>query len=292
MKKLVTHSGKFHADDVFATAVLKKVFKEIELVRSRDPDTVASGDIVYDVGRVYDPATNRFDHHQPEGAGVRENGVPYAAFGLIWKHFGEQLVANKEVWRLVDEKLVQPVDANDTGFISSAAKNGEFDNYVLDRVAGAFNPSWSEPYEDSYNNFMYLVSFAESLLDREIVRATDAVQGMQEVEKVYQAADDKRVIILEKGYPWKEVLVDKSEPLFVIYPEVDTDRFMIQAVNVSKSGYETRKAFPKAWAGLVDDELQQVSGIAGARFCHSACFLCVNDTKEGAVQMANAAIEE
>lgn len=291
MKKLVTHSGKFHADDVFATAVLKKVFKEIELVRSRDPDTVASGDIVYDVGRVYDPATNRFDHHQPEGAGVRENGVPYAAFGLIWKHFGEQLVTDKRVWQLVDEKLVQPVDANDTGFISSAAKNGEFDNYVLDRVAGAFNPSWSEPYEDAYNNFMYLVSFAEALIDREIVRATDAVQGMQEVEKVYQAADDKRVIILEKGYPWKEVLVDKSEPLFVIYPEVDTDRFMIQAVNVAKSGYETRKAFPKAWAGLVDDELQQASGIAGARFCHSACFLCVNDTKEGAVQMAYAAIE-
>lgn len=36
-KKVGTHSGRFHADEVMATAILKQVF-EIELTRTRDPE--------------------------------------------------------------------------------------------------------------------------------------------------------------------------------------------------------------------------------------------------------------
>ena len=65
MKKLVTHNANFHADDIFATATLDLVFKsDIEVIRSRDPNIIESGDIVYDVGQIYDPERNRFDHHQ------------------------------------------------------------------------------------------------------------------------------------------------------------------------------------------------------------------------------------
>jgi len=292
MKKLVTHSGKFHADDVFATAVLRKVFSDVDVVRSRDADVIASGDIVYDVGRVYDPETHRYDHHQTEGAGERENGVPYAAFGLIWKHFGNELVDDVRVWKKIDENLVQPIDANDTGYISSASTVPDFDNYVLDRMVKAFNPSWSEPYESGYDSFMELVSFAEKLIEREIKRAADAVVGAEKVEAAYQVADDKQIIVLEQGYPWKEILAGYPEPQFVIFPEVDTERWMIQAVNTGMSGYDVRTPFPESWAGLVDGELEAASGVAGSRFCHRALFLCVNDTKVGALQMAQKALTE
>ena len=292
MKKLVTHSGKFHADDVFATAVLKKVFGEVEVVRSRDAEVIAAGDIVYDVGREYNPETKRFDHHQQGGAGARANGVPYAAFGLIWKHYGRELCSNDDVWQVIDEKLVVRVDATDTGYASPASSTvPTLEHYVLDTMAGAFNPTWTESYEDSYDLFMELVAFAGRLLEREIVRAEAYVLGKEKVEQAYEAAEDKEIILLDGGYSWREVLVSHPEPKFVVYPEVDTNRYMVQGVHASLSGYETRVSFPKSWGGLVDDELVAESGISGSRFCHTAGFLSVNDTQDGAILMAKKAIE-
>lgn len=291
--QLVTHSGKFHADDVFATAVLLLRFGDaaVTVVRSRDAAALAAGDIVYDVGLVYDAAAARFDHHQPGGAGVRQSGIPYAAFGLIWKHYGRELCSSDAVWNAVDDKLVARVDATDTGYASPASHTvPTLEHYTLDTLATAFNVSWNEAYDAQYEHFMELVAFAKRVLEREIVRAEAYVEGKTQVERAYEAAPDKRIIELDRGYPWREVLVAHPEPHFVIFPEVDTNRFMVQAVHQSVAGYETRVSFPKAWGGLTDDALSDVTGIPGSRFCHSAGFLAVHDTKEGAYALAHAAL--
>jgi uncharacterized UPF0160 family protein len=115
--KIVTHSSKFHTDDIFAVATLILVLGEenIEVVRSRDPEVIKTGDYVVDVGGEYNLDTKRFDHHQKGGAGQRENGIPYASFGLVWKHFGTQVSGSEEVMKRIDQQLVQPVDAGDNG---------------------------------------------------------------------------------------------------------------------------------------------------------------------------------
>lgn len=59
---IVTHGGKFHADDAWAVAVINVLHPEAELVRTRDPAIIESGDVVIDVGGIWDPATGRFDH--------------------------------------------------------------------------------------------------------------------------------------------------------------------------------------------------------------------------------------
>src|SRR5690606_7569866 len=91
-KTIVTHNGSFHADDIFACATLtlhlEQQGKGYKIIRTRDESRIDSADFVVDVGGIYDEKTNRFDHHQPGGAGSRDNGVPYAAFGLVWKHYG------------------------------------------------------------------------------------------------------------------------------------------------------------------------------------------------------------
>lgn len=290
-KKLVTHSGKFHADDVFATAVLKKVFTHIEVVRSREQEVLDAGDIVYDVGLVYDPAIYRYDHHQPGGAGFRDNGIPYAAFGLIWKHFGQQLCSSEAVWKAVDERLVERVDATDTGYASPASYTvPTLEHYTLDTIAGAFNPTWTESYEQSLEYFMEYVAFAERLLEREIVRAEAFVLGRERVAQAYSDAVNKEIIILDRGYPWREVLVSYPEPKFVVFPEVNTNRFMVQAVHQSLAGYETRARFPKAWGGLVNEALSQASGVPGSCFCHTAGFLAVHETQTGAIALAQKAL--
>jgi uncharacterized UPF0160 family protein len=290
MKKLVTHSGKFHADDVFATAVLRMIFTDVDVTRSRDAEVIAGGDIVYDVGSLYDPVQNRFDHHQPEGAGARENGIPYAAFGLIWKHFGKELVNDARVHTYIDSHIVERVDANDTGYISGASTVPDFDNYVLDTFVDVFNTSWKESYDDSFTLFMQAVSIAEQIMQREIVRAEAFVEATEAVERAYEQAEDKRIIELERGYPWKEVLLKYPEPQFVMFPEIDTSRYMIQAVNKSMSGYEVRTPFPESWGGLVDAALVEVNNIPGSRFCHKGGFLAVNETREGAREMEKQAL--
>ena len=69
-----THAGKFHADDVFATALLQILRPDIKITRGFVVPDDFDG-IVYDVGY------GMFDHHQ-EPREYRANGVPYAAFGL------------------------------------------------------------------------------------------------------------------------------------------------------------------------------------------------------------------
>ena len=72
-----THAGKFHADDVFSAALLRILRPDIRFVRAMGlPE--GFGGFAFDIG------WGRFDHHQKD-APVRENGVPYAAFGLLWR---------------------------------------------------------------------------------------------------------------------------------------------------------------------------------------------------------------
>ena len=80
MKRIITHNGGFHTDDVFAVATLLIFLgeEETEVIRSRDPEIIKTGDFVVDTGFIYDPEKNLFDHHQIEGAGERGNGIPYA----------------------------------------------------------------------------------------------------------------------------------------------------------------------------------------------------------------------
>ena len=53
--------------------------------------------IVFDIGR------GRYDHHQRDSR-VRENGVPYAAFGLLWEELGGEILGGTLAQRF-DEEL-------------------------------------------------------------------------------------------------------------------------------------------------------------------------------------------
>ncbi len=63
---IATHNGKFHADEVFAISLLRRLerFAEAEIIRTRDTELLKTADVVVDVGGQYDPATDRYDHHQ------------------------------------------------------------------------------------------------------------------------------------------------------------------------------------------------------------------------------------
>ena len=87
-----THSGKFHADDVFSAALLLYLNPEITITRGNRVPEDFDG-IVFDIGR------GRYDHHQKDSR-VRENGIAYAA---IWASLGGAWI--RDPWRRIGTEI-------------------------------------------------------------------------------------------------------------------------------------------------------------------------------------------
>ncbi len=296
--KIITHSGHFHSDDVFAVAsvimFLNKFEKDkakIEVIRTREKKVIEKGDYVIDVGGINDPRNNRFDHHMSGGAGSRKNGVPYASFGLVWKKFGEKIAGSKEVARLIEKKIVEPIDALDNGLSIYENIIEEVYPYILQDIVYAFNPSWKENETESTKSFLSLVDLASVILEREITKISHAKEAEKFVEKAYKKAEDKKIIILEEKYPWEEVLMKYKEPLYVIYPDRDRNSWRVKAIPKKINSFENRKDLPKSWAGKLENELPKITGIPDALFCHKERFLASALTKESALKLAELALK-
>ena len=295
--KLITHNADFHADDVFATAALmiylEKENKDYEIIRTRDEEMIKTANYVYDVGGIYDADINRFDHHQIEdGPKPRINGIPYAAFGLIWKHFGEKISGNKEVADVIENKLVMPIDANDNALLLYTPVIEDIYDYDIANVIRSFIPSQADRTEETlYESFLEAVSFAKKILNQEILKISEKLSFRDIVVSIYEKSGDKRLIILPTYYPWKDFLKFYKEPLFVITPR-ENGMYQIKTVPEGDAHlFKNRKDFPKEWAGLRDEELQKISRVNDAVFCHKNLFLAVAKSKEGALKLAELALE-
>ncbi|HEU0085915.1 MAG TPA: MYG1 family protein [Candidatus Paceibacterota bacterium] len=289
----VTHDGSFHSDDIFATATLSLLFEmrgeNFELTRTRDEVLINGADYVYDVGGVYDEEKNHFDHHQKGGAGKRENGIEYASFGLVWKKFGAEVAGSQLIADIIDERLASPIDAHDNG---QDLVESKFDvsPYIVQNIFGAMMPTWKEEDKTYDEMFTKCIPLAKEILRREITIAKDALDAEEIVKNIYKNTKDKRIIELDKRYPYEYVLKDLSEPLFVIYPRTD-GLFGVKAIRESSTSFKNRKDFPSAWAGKRDAELADITGVPDAVFCHRALFLAVAGSAVGARRLAELALK-
>ncbi len=294
MKKLITHNGSFHTDDIFACAalslMLEKKGEAFEIIRTRDEDIIKSGDYVFDVGGIYDSETNRFDHHQIGGAGERE-GIEYSSFGLVWKKFGKEFCLS-EIVDLIDKKLVMPVDAFDNGI--DLYKNN-FENifpYTIDDVLSIFSPTSLENTNKD-EQFLKAVVLGKEILRREIKKVGDRIEITKIIQNFYKNSSDKRLVIIDKPkvsrYEVWNALQDFPEPLFVAYG--DNDGWAVVAIKKEKNSFGNRKDFPKSWGGLRDKELQDITGEKDAVFCHNDLFFLVTNSKEAAIKLAQIAVE-
>jgi len=292
--KIITHNGHFHADDVFAVVLLTMVIIEpYEIIRTRDEEIIKTGDYVVDVGGIYDEEKNLFDHHQEGGAGKRENGIPYSSLGLVWKKFGEKISDSKEVAEIIENKLVVPIDALDNGVEIFEKKFDHVDPYNIGDIIESFSLSWEEGGQRTYTEgFMEAVEIAKSIFKRELVRAKSKANARAIVEKTYLESPDKKIVVLDRHYPWKNTILKYKELLYVIYPaEAGDGRWHIRAVPLSEKSFENKKSFPEEWRGKRDHELSLLSGVPDAVFCHNGGFIAVTSSKEGAMAMAKKALE-
>ena len=296
VKKLVTHDGSFHTDDLFACATLslylEKNSQAFDIIRTRDDETIAGADYVFDVGGIYDEASNKFDHHQTGGAGERENKIAYSSFGLVWKKFGAEISGAKEVADLVERKLVMPVDANDSGIDLYKSNFANILPYTLQDVFATFSPTALEDLQKD-KQFLKALVWAKEILHREIKKRGDQVEITKTVRDFYRKAEDKRLIVIDRPkvsrFEIWDALQDFPEPLFAI--SGDKEDWYVVAMRKEKNSFGNRKDFPKAWAGLKAKELKEVTGVDEAVFCHNNLFLAVAKSKEGAVALAEKALK-
>ena len=110
----ITHSGRFHVDDVISTIFLSKIIDTVILSRVPTIENKdVEGKIVYDIG------LGEFDHHQKNKNGQRSNGIFYSSIGLLWKKFGKEYLKKlkvkyiDETFDYIDRELIQNIDAAD-----------------------------------------------------------------------------------------------------------------------------------------------------------------------------------
>jgi uncharacterized UPF0160 family protein len=293
--KVAIHSGRFHSDEAFAIATLK-MLDDVKYVRTRDESAMKECDLRVDVGRKYNPATGDFDHHQPEGAGKRENGIPYAAFGLIWKEFGAKVCGSQSIADIVEEQLVQVLDAVDSGFDLFSNKIPGVYPFGIDSAVDNMMPSWKigNPSPQQIDEmFKPAVELASQTLKNAIEKARNHIDGDDFVRNAIKNADDERLIILDKYVPWQDVVIKEApNALFVVLPAWPSpeDDWVLKAIDVEAGSFKNRKKLPASWAGKIESDLVTATGVADAKFCHSARFMAIAKSKEGCLGLAKLAI--
>lgn len=248
-----THSGKFHADDVFSSALLLYLNPEITITRGNKVPEDFDG-IVFDIGR------GRYDHHQKDSR-IRENGIPYAAFGLLWEDLGCEILGD-ELAEKFDEAFVQPLDNND----NTGEKN------ELASLIGSFNPSWDEN-GGTDEAFFRAVSVAGMILENKFARYLGNERADKRIEEVLETRDqtgDSRILVLPEFIPCQKRL-SETEVAFVIFPS-NRGGYCIQPQKKEYS-LNYKCSFPSEWLGLENEELQKETGLSSATFCHKGGFL-------------------
>lgn len=289
-----THSGSFHADDVLAAAALRLVNPAVAILRTREREQLEAADVVFDVGRIFDPAACRFDHHQPEYKEGRDNGIPYSSFGLVWRELGVELCGSEAAAARVDHWLVQGVDAVDCG-VTLGKEVVPVTVMSIASVIGGFNPGWQDDNsaEARMAAFERAVEVGVAVLRNTIREAVGAEQARAVVAQGTRL-EGGRLMLLERDVPWKGVVLGAAEYddlLYVVSPDSQA-KWHVNTVPDREGSFSNRKSLPAAWAGLDGEELDAVVGMEGCIFCHRGRFVAGHKTREGALEMARMALRE
>ncbi|KAG6636472.1 hypothetical protein CIPAW_11G113500 [Carya illinoinensis] len=313
LKRVGTHNGSFHCDEALGCFMIRLTdkFCNAEIVRTRDIQVLEGLDAVLDVGGVYDPIQDRYDHHQKGFDEVFGHGffTKLSSAGLVYKHFGKEIIAKElqvdeghpDVHRLflaVYKSFMEAIDAIDNGInqFDTEKPPRYLNNTNLSSRVGRFNLDWIDPDqspEKENEAFQQAMSLAgHEFLDSVRYHAKSWLPARSIIEECLAARQDSdpsgEIMVLNRFCPWKLHLLEleeemKIDPLikYIVY----------QAVAVSPDRFESRKPLPSQWRGLTDDELSREVGIPGCVFVHMSGFIGGNRSYEGALAMAKAALK-
>ena len=286
----ITHSGTMHTDDIFSTAFLDLYLGNIKVFRTTDiPSDISDDVIVYDIGR------GKFDHHQ-EDALKRDTGITYCGFGLLWKEFGRDFLTKRgidnveDVFNTFDKDLIEAIDADDNGVFPKI--EASYKVKTLSEVFKLFNPGYKSGQKEN-EQFKKAVTFAKTIIEEELVSVIGKVIAKEQVLKALEKKEN-HTLYLEEYMPYEQTVLtteSASDIYFAVYPS-NRGGYGIKTIPISQEDHTKRLDFPASWAGLVDEELERVSGIKGLRFCHATRFLATCDSLETAKLVIEKTLNE
>ncbi|MBY4639299.1 MYG1 family protein [Gluconacetobacter entanii] len=316
--KALTHSGNFHVDETLGYVILHYALAphgdlrgrvlgtapadRLDFGRTRSPERIRAADIVFDVGGIYDPQKGRYDHHMKDKP-LREDGVPYSAAGLLWKDYGIAAIRNilkapvdeaalPLIWQSIDRSLVLPIDQDDNGVV-------KLEKLSLADIVSSCRPAWdtAELYGPDEAKMQESIGFADAattvaaFLVNTVDRVRASLKATDRVLAAYEAAQDKRILVMDTGMPTEKVIFEHDLPVVYVVSPAAPGRWNVKAVPPVRGDFGQRVSLPEAWRGLDGEALAKVSGVEDAVFAHPARFICGAGSKEGALKMARLALE-
>ena len=307
-----THNGKIHSDETVAISLLTNYFSrkniDVSVFRSRASECFPTSDILVDVGCIYDAKTFRFDHHQPsfnERWNV-DSPTPLSSTGLIWRHFGKQIVemflsANSEdfdfsenytedtIGEIVDiiyNKIFLEIDANDNAIVLN-----NFDKLNIPEMINSINDVDTMNDEVQDENFQKAISLVGIILD---IKFKEIIKGY------FNFANDLEIVKkfdFDLGKPY--VLVNSKIPtIFKCLNEIEPDmkiKFLIFFLNnefTIKTRNKDNKKFspicPILSENILREKLQHPEDII---FVHKGKFLAKSKTLETAIEIVELSVK-
>ena len=317
LKKIGTHSGSFHCDEVMACFLLHKTkeFSAASITRTRDKSVLDTLDIVVDVGDEFDPSRNRFDHHQKslsDTFGGRFTSIRLSSAGLIWKYFGREVIRNisniheDEIVELIHNKmyseLFQALDACDNGIsqYNSDVPERYREMTTLPGRVSRLNPSWQEEEPDYDRQFYKAIEVVGKDFTEIFEYITkDWLPGRVIVEESLKDATNLdpsgKIVLLKRFCPWKDHIYSLEESLgvekviYVLYVD-SSKKWRIQAVGIPGVMFGMRLPLPEPWRGKRGEELAKISGIEDIEFVHATGFIGGAKSYESVSRMARISL--
>lgn len=319
-KRIGTHDGKFHCDEVLGCFMLKQLpeYKDAKIVRSRDPEVLKECDIVIDVGAEYSHEEKRYDHHQKEFTenlqsltGINHR-IRLSSAGLVYAHYGKEVIKAMTKKSLKEEELhlvycqvyshiIKEVDAKDNG-IETCFHNPMYRIYTdLSSRVAKLNPNSFSQNLTEEGQFQV----AYELVGKEFIECVDNFVNQWLPSRIYvsEALDNRLDVdssgqIVElplTGLPWathlKVLEAEKGidpEILFVIFPD-SMNGWRVQAVPMD-DGFELRRKVLSKCTGLRNEVLVEECKVSDALFVHHTGFIGGSSSREGAIKMAQLSL--
>jgi len=262
---VAVHDGVVHADDVFCTALLRRLAKEcgfeLKLYRTREPKILKAVDMRVDVGGRYSVATLDFDHHQKDEALMQPEGIKHAAIGLLCKW-----CMVPEFYQIFKEQYLLGLEYQDNNG-KSHPKYSSVGFFVQPMM-----PAYGEDL-DINEAFEIAVGIAETILDRCIKTVEGLLKAEEELPTlIEESIAGGQIIILKKRVP----IMQQRHP---------TLAFSILRLDSGYSflGYNGHLLLPHL-RGLRGEQIERKCGYSGV-YTHPGGFTGTMDTLEGAKEI-------
>lgn len=229
--KVYTHAGLFHADEIFAVAILVlagETEERSDIIRLQKLNNIPNDGIIVDIGRTLDPNNQAFDHHQ--GFLTRADGYPYASAGLVWDNFGDAVIEKlfsglnqqeiQHVIKYVDERLIKGLDAHDADNAyahTAACSAGKVSILSISNLINLLNGSDITDNQEAF--IRVLEQIAIPTLQLMIQRGVEHLRSEANFEAYFRLHEIDRIGILDKHFPWQEIVHSRCpDLLYLITP--------------------------------------------------------------------------